>query len=258
MLAESTFSTAVVMTNGAALVEHADLAAAGYAPATPDAAPAQAPQERHRQSQKQLAQLNAAAKMLAGLDGADASFQAAMVRAGLIEGCLAEWRARYAAAVQAIETRHQAMVEALAATEAMRVAEYQARAAYSAFRQVARTLVTSHSGQAALKLDEYPPAHREAFLRVAEVVLATARGEPYATLLGAATFGPERMTATLAALDALTAATAAQDAAQHRARQATAARDVAMRDLTTAARQMRVEVKTLLRCNPQLMPPVGF
>jgi len=256
MLAESTFSTAVVMTNGAAPVEHADLAAAGYAPASPDAA--QAPQERHRQSQRQLAQLNAVGKMLTGLDGADASFQAAMVRAGLIERCLTEWRARYAAAVQAIETRHQALVEALAATEAMRAAEYQARATFSAFRQVARTVVTSHSGQAALKLDEYPPAHREAFLRVAEVVLATARGEPYATLLGAATFGPERMTATLATLDALTATATAQDAAQHRARQATAERDAVMRELTTVAQQMRVEVKTLLRCNPQLTPPVGF
>jgi hypothetical protein len=122
--------------------------------------------------------------------------------------------------------------------------DFQARAAYSAFRQIACTVATSRSGQAALKLDEYTLAHREAFVRAAEAALTTAQGEPYATLLSAATFDPERVTATLATLDALTAAATAQEAAQHRAKQATAARDAAMRQLATVARQIKVEVKT--------------
>ena len=268
MLAENSLSSAVVMTNGAVPV---DLAAArsGLAafaapavieapPAVTEAPPVTEAQERHRQSQKQLALLDEVAKMLSGLANADAPFQAAMVNAGLVEGSLAEWQACYAAAMQAVEARHVATVEALAATEAQQAVEFQARAAYSAFRQIARTVVTSHSGRAALKLDERTPVHREAFLRMAEAALTAARSEPYATLLGAATFGPDRLTASMAALDALRAAATVQDAAQYRTKQATAVRDAAMHDLAMAARQMRVEVKTLLRCNPQLTAPVGF
>jgi hypothetical protein len=50
----------------------------------------------------------------------------------------------------------------------------------------------------------------------------------------------------------------AQAVARHRAQMATQARDAAMRELATVARQIKVEVHTLLRCNPHLRAPVGF
>jgi hypothetical protein len=256
MLAENSYGATVVVTNGAAPVEPVGLAAARSEPAALAASPA--PQERHRQSQKQLAMLDAVEKMLTGLANADAPFQAAMVKAGLIEGYLAECRARYAAAEEAIEVRHVAMIEALAATEQMQAAEFQARAAYSAFRQIARTVVTSSSGRAALKLDERTPVHREVFLRTAEAALTAAQGEPYATLLSAATFDAERVAETLATLEPLMATATAQEIAHHRAKQATAERDAAMRELATVTRQIKVEVKTLVRRNPALTLPVGF
>ncbi len=261
MLATQQFSTDG-MTNGAAPVR---VAAAGQAAVfdvqpgvTDTGAPASVPQERHRQSQRQLAQLNDVAQMLNGLATADEAFQAAMAGGGLLEGYLAECNARYVAAEQGIAARHQAMVDALAATEALATVDLQARAAFSAFRQVARTVMTSHSAWTALKLDEPIPDHRALFVQVAEGVLTAAQGEPYATLLGTATFGPARIAATLAMLDALEQAQTAQVAAQHRARTATLARDAAMRQLTTMARQIRVEVRMLLRCNPHLRAPVGF
>jgi hypothetical protein len=254
MLAEQRVPSGV-MTNGAARVEVASVAAL----AAPLAAPAPtAPQARRRQSQRQLARLDAVARMLDGLTTADAAFQSAMAGAGLMEEYLAECNARCAAAEQAVEVRHLAMIEALMATEALAAANFQARAAYSAFRQVARTIVTSSSGQAALDLDEATPTDRAAFLRTAAATLTTAQGEPYASLLQAATFGPERMAATLATLDVLATAATVQAAAQHRAKLATQARDAAMHELATVARQIKVEVRTLLRRNPQLAPPVGF
>ena len=258
MLAEQRFSSGVI-TNGVAPIEVAGVAALG-APlsASGQSASPTEPQERRRQSQKQLARLDEVAWMLNGLTTADAAFQSAMAGAGLMEEYLAECNARYAAAEQAVEARHRAMIDALTATEALAAANFQARAAYSAFRQVARTVVTSSSGQAALDLDEATPADRTAFLRTAAAALTTAQDEPYALLLQAATFGPERVAATLAMLDVLATAATVQAAAQHRARLTTQARDAAVRELGTVARQIKVEVKTLLRRNPQLSPPVGF
>jgi len=214
--------------------------------------------ERRRQSQWQLVQLNAVARMLSGLATADEAFQAAMVNAGLLESYLAACSVKYMTAEQAIAARHQAMVNALTATEALAAANLQARAAFSAFRQVARTVVTSHSGRAALKLDEAIPDQRALFMRMAEGALTAAQGEPYATQLGAATFGPTRVAATLAMLDTLAAAQAAQATAQHHAKMATLTRNAAVRELATAARQIKVEVRTLLRRHPHLQAPVGF
>jgi len=252
-------------TDGAAPAESAELAAAGELAVLvtfdtqPGAvSPGAGAQQRHRQLQKQLRLLDEVAQMLHGLATADEAFQAAMAGAGLSEEYLAACSARYAAAEQGVATRHQAMADALAATEALAAADFQARAAYSAFRQVARTVVRSHSGRAALKLDERTPEHRMLFLHTAEATLTAAQGEPYATLLGAATFEPTRVAATLAMLDALAAAQAAQATAQHHARMATLARDAAMSDLTTMARQIKVEVRTLLRRHPHLHAPVGF
>lgn len=259
MLAEQRFASSV-MINGVAPevapgvgVMPAAIEALPGAPPTPTE-----PHLRRRQSQKQLAQLEEVAQMLNGLAAADASFQQAMAGAGLIEAYLTECHARYAAAEAAVEARHRAMIEALTATEMLAAANLQARAAYSAFRQVARTLVTSSAGQAALKLDEAPPANRATFVRMATAALTTAQGAPYAALLQGATFGPERIAATLATLEALTAAATAQVAAQHRALLATQTRDAALRALGTVARQIKVEVHTLLRRNPQLAPPAGF
>jgi hypothetical protein len=114
------------------------------------------------------------------------------------------------------------------------------------------------AGQMALDLDEATPAERATFLRMAAAALTTAQGEPYASLLQMATFGPERVAATLATLDVLADAALAQAAAQHHAKLTTQTRDEAMGELATVARQIKVEVKTLLRRNPQLTPPVGF
>jgi hypothetical protein len=276
MLATQQFSTDG-MTNGAAAVGLARPAPAGELAAF-DVQPEMQPEmqveveaqvetealdeatvpERHRQSQKQLAQLAAVAQMLTGLATADAAFQSAMANGGLLEGYLTECHAKVAAAEAGITARHLAVVEALAATEALAAADLQARAAFSAFRQVARTVVTSHSGRTALKLDERVPDQRARFVQVAEGVLTAAQGEPYATLLGAATFGPARIAATLATFDALDQAQRAQVAAQHQAQTATLARDAAMHELALAARQIQVEVRTLLRCHPGLRAPVGF
>jgi hypothetical protein len=254
MLAEREFST--VVPNGVTPVGASLLAAASEEAGAAD--PTGAPVVRHRQSQRQLANMAAAAKVLAGVENADADFQAAMASAGLLDGYLADCHAKYAAAQQAIEARHEAATEALAATEGFEMANFQAQAAYSAFRQVARTVVLSASGRAALKLDEATPTSRVTFLQTAQMALAAAQGEPHVTQLSGASFGVERMAATVATLEALATAITAQERAQHAARQATDARDAAMRELGAAVRQIKVDVKMLLRCNPQLRTPVGF
>lgn len=256
MLAEQRFSSSV-MTNGVTPGAVAGMAALAETAPPGEPLPTE-PHERHRQPQKYLAQLDETAQMLAGLRTADAAFQGAMAGAGLMESYLAECNARYIAAEQAVEARHLAMVEALKATETLADANFQARAAYSVFRQVARTVVTSSSGQMALDLDEATPSERGTFLRTAAAALTTAQGEPYAALLQTATFGPERVAATLATLDVLADAASVQAAVQHHAKLATQRRDEAMGELATVARQIKVEVKTLLRRNPQLTPPVGF
>ncbi|MFZ1770878.1 MAG: hypothetical protein WAU00_16855, partial [Caldilinea sp.] len=85
MLAEQRFSSGVI-TNGVAPIEVAGVAALG-APlsASGQSASPTEPQERRRQSQKQLARLDEVAWMLNGLTTADAAFQSAMAGAGLME-----------------------------------------------------------------------------------------------------------------------------------------------------------------------------
>lgn len=87
--------------------------------------------------------------------------------AGLLDGYLADCHAKYAAAQQAIEARHEAAAEALAATEGFEMANFQAQAAYSAFRQSGAHGGAERFGRAALKLDEATPTSRVTFLQTA-------------------------------------------------------------------------------------------
>ena len=104
------------------------------------------PHERRRQSQKQLAQLDEVAQMLAGLSTADGVFQAAMTGAGLLDEYLTECNARYTAAEQAVEAPHPALVEAPKAAESLADANVQAPAGYRGLRQGGGTGVTRTLG----------------------------------------------------------------------------------------------------------------
>jgi hypothetical protein len=212
----------------------------------------------HRQWQRQLDKLTAMRVMLDGLDGVDEAFRTAMTAAGLGPDFLADAATKLIKAEQAVDARHEAQARAMAQTEVLAEDDYQARAAYSAFRQVARLVVTNGAGRMALKLDERVPQGLAGFRHHAETALSAAEEEPYASQLAAATFGPERIAALRGMLAGLLEAADAQAEAQHAARHATAVRDVMVRDALLAGRQIRVEVSVLLRRYRHLSAPQGF
>ncbi|HAJ34577.1 MAG TPA: hypothetical protein DCL15_02620 [Chloroflexi bacterium] len=255
MLAETEYAVPLV-TNGAGPVVLPVRAAASAPLAAPEPPEPEAP-IHHHQSQAQLALLRRARELLSGLAGADDAFRQLMPAYGLTPAFLAEGASRCDAADEAIAARRLAMVAALEATERQAEAQRAARTAYGAFRRVARTVVRSAPGKMALGLDEAPPTNLADFVQSATAMLAVAQGEPYASVLTAATFGPARVTETQATLQALAAVMTAQRSAQTAAKRATEDRDAAVATVRTFVQQATVEIETMLRQHPELRAPAG-
>ncbi len=259
MLAETEYAATVapVATNGARAVVSPAHAAPRAAPAADAAPPEPESPTPHHQSQAQLALLRRARALQAGLEGADEAFRLLMPNYGLTAAFLAEGVSRCDAADAAIAARRLTTVAAMEATERQTEAHHRARAIYSAFRRVARTVVSGAPGQIALGLDEAPPAGIADFVQSAGAALSVAQSEPYTSLLAAATFGPERVDEAQASLQTLAAAMTAQRAAQAEARRATDRRDIAVEAVRLFVHQVTVEIDAMVRQHPQLRAPAA-
>jgi hypothetical protein len=229
---------------------------ADEAPPEPESPTPESPTPHHK-SQAQLALLRRARTLRAELEGADEAFRLLMPNYGLTTAFLAEGMARCDAADAAIAVRRLAMVAALEATEHQTEAHRRARAIYSAFRRVARIVVSGAPGQVALGLDEAPPAGIGDFVQSAGAALNVAQSEPYASLLTAATFGPERVEEAQASLQTLAAAITAQRAAQAETKRATDRRDAAIEAVRLFVNQLTVEIDAMVRQHPQLRAPAA-
>lgn len=256
MLAETEYAVTVA-TNGARPDISPPPAAPRATPMADEAPPEPVSPTPHHQSQAQLALLRRARTLRTELEGADEAFRLLMPNYGLTTAFLAEGMSRCDAADAAIAARRLATVAALEATERQAEAHRRARAIYSAFRRVARTVVSGAPGKLALGLDEAPPAGIGDFVQSAAVALRVAQDEPYASLLTAATFGPERVEEAQTSLQTLDAAMKTQHAAQAEARRATDRRDSAIEAVRLFVHQATVEIDTMVRQNPQLRAPAA-
>lgn len=216
------------------------------------------PPEPHHQSLAQLELLRTYEQMRAGLTNADDVFRQLMPTYGLTPQFFVAGDSLHEVASGSIDARRAALAAALEATAAQEAANHLARTSYSAFRRVARPLVQTPAGRVALGLDERPPHGMSAFAQSAEDALTVAQTEPYATLLGTATFGPDRVAETLAAIRVLGSAILTRQLAADAATRATEARNAAFADLRVYVNHLRVEVDTILRLHPYLHRPVGF
>jgi len=216
------------------------------------AAPVRVPRAHHYQAVEQLNLLLRYQEMRTGLASAGDAFHA------LTPAFLAAGEALYITAEDAIAQRHVATVAAIEATAVQSAAYRLARAEYMGFRKMGRTVVTDAPGRVALFLDEAVSNRMDVFAQAAESALVAAQEEPYAALLAAVTFGPERIAAILAMVRALAAAIAARQIAAHRATIATTARNAAVDELRVFVQRLAVEVDTMVRANPHLRAPTGF
>ncbi len=223
-----------------------------------EAAPVRVPRAHHYQAVEQLNLLLRYQEMRTGLASADDAFHALMPAYGLTPAFLAAGEALYAAADDAIAQRHVATVAAIEATAVQSAAYRLARAEYMGFRKMGRTVVTDAPGRVALFLDEAVSNRMDVFAQAAESALVAAQEEPYAALLAAVTFGPERIAAILAMVRALAAAIAARQIAANRATIATKQRNGAVDELRVFVQRLAVEVDTMVRANPHLRAPTGF
>lgn len=220
--------------------------------------PESEPPAPHHQSQAQLELLRTYEQMRAGLANADDVFRLLMPTYGLTPEFFVTGDSLHEVASDSVDARRAALAAALEATAQQEAANHLARTSYSAFRRVARPLVRSAAGRVALGLDEMPPHGLSAFVQSAEDALTAAQSEPYATLLGTATFGPDRIAETMTAIRVMGASIVTRQLAADAATRATEARNAAFANLRVYVNHLRVEVDTILRLHPYLHRPIGF
>ena len=175
---------------------------------------------------------------------------------------LATVTGQYEATQLTVSDRREAMAREATAVRALQRGYLLADAGYGAFRQVARTLypdpVRDLDAHRALGLDLPAPKSITLFVDMGRESLRAAQGEPFATQLAAVGFDAEGIAGTMAIFDALDTLYQARLAAGHAATEATRTRNAAVETLRTAMRQLRAEVKAMLRAHPEASAPSGF
>lgn len=168
----------------------------------------------------------------------------------------------YDAAQLAVADRREAMVREATAVRDVQRAYLLADAGHGAFRQVVRTLypdpIRDLDAHRALGLDLPTPKTITLFVDMGRESVGAAQREPYATQLAAVGFDDEGIAGVMALFDALDALYQARLAAGHAATEATRTRNAAVETLRTAMRQLRAEVKAMLRAHPEASAPSGF
>ena len=202
--------------------------------------------------------LSATGDALAAIFAANEPLRTYLAEQGLTAEFLAARQSIFDVALASIETRQAAMAAFAAAVEDQERAESLARTSYVAFRKIAHRTLTSYTARLALRLQQRVPGGLKEFVDSARQVLATAKTEPFATQLALVAMGPDQIDGALAELDAVELLHNRRLAAATAAKEATAARDEAIRNLRDAMHPIKVAVETVLRRNPGLVRPVGL
>lgn len=221
-------------------------------------APLRASRPRHTQSVAQAALAAAVGEMLAGLQMADEPLRTLLEQDGITTACIAACTAQHAAALAARDARQQAMAAEKQAVATLAAAFDHAYWGMTALRQVARTVFTGAAAYVALGLNEEMPHSTALFVNEVRRVLATAQQAPYAATLATVAYSTPRLQAMQREIDAVEAAYSTRCEAGQRAQQATLVRDVEFATLSRLARQVRVQVKAVLRRNPEAARPAGL
>ena len=217
-----------------------------------------APVVRHNQDYAQQLKLMELRGLVDGAAGAPEPLHSLLEAQGITSAYLATCRTYGDLQDAAYATRRQAIANKVLAVQQQARADAFARVTYAALRKVTRTLLRNPADEIALGLDEEVPVRTDLFLTSARHTVATAKQEPYASLLAGATLGADRLEAMEGALDALTTLIQMRLAAEQAAIEATRARNAAADDVRRAARQLRVEIGVVLRQHPEITPPVWF
>jgi len=217
-----------------------------------------APIVRHNQDYAQQLKLIELRNLVDGVESVPEPLHALLEAQGITSAYLATCRSYGDLQDAAIATRRQAIANKILAVQEQERADAFARFTYAALRKVTRTLLRNTADEIALGLDEEVPVRTDLFLTTARHAVATAKQEPYASLLAGATVGADRLEAMEGALDALTTLIHMRQNAEQAAIEATRARNAAADDVRRAARQLRVEIGAVLRQHPEITPPVWF
>ncbi len=221
-----------------------------------------APAVRNPQPERYYVFLGESDNFIKGVAGAGEPMASLLPAYGITPERLADAIAQLEGSHASIDGRTQAMLDEARAVIVMQHAQLLAEIAFTNFRQVGRTVysdaIRDRDARLALALDQRIPTTIMLFLDKGRSALAFARQEPQITRLAAAGFTTERIDETLALFNALDTLYDARQVAQQAAKCATRARDATLRDFQRVMRQLRADVKALLRAHPEIDPPVGF
>ncbi|MBK8799156.1 MAG: hypothetical protein IPM07_23895 [Anaerolineales bacterium] len=213
---------------------------------------------KHTQPVNQAEALAAVGAMLTGLQMASDPLRTLLDGDGITATYIASCGAQRDAALAAREARQQAIAAEKQAVFDVNTLLDRSHCAVMALRQVARTVLTDSAAVTALGLNEEMPRSPALFVNEARRLLAVAQQPPYAAALVAAAYHTERLQEMLAEVAAVETAYGVRCDMECKARHATVARNIEFTKLNRAARQVKVQVKALLRRNPGTPLPAGF
>lgn len=223
-----------------------------------ETAPPSAPRTRHTQPVQQAATVAAVGAMLAGLQTAAEPLRSLLEQDGITAACITACTAQHAAALAARDARQRAIAAERQAVATLNAAIEHATFGMTALRQVARMVFSDGASHLALGLNEELSRSPALFVNEARRVLALAQQPPYIEKLTAAAYSAPRLQEMAQEIDAVEAAYGVRQDAGQLAQRATLVRDAEFAHLGRLARQVRVQVKAILRRNPTAPRPAGL
>jgi hypothetical protein len=169
---------------------------------------------------------------------------------GYDAAALAAGLALQQAAQDAYTARQIAMAAQQQAAATAADALAAARAAYTDFRETARSTFSDPNVRTALKVTGVIPEDLQKFLTAARASYTAAQSAPYQATLATYGFPAETLASAVAALDALSEAYKSQKAIGKDAVQATSDRDAAVKALNQWAKQFKGIASVALRAQP--------
>ncbi len=162
-------------------------------------------------------------------------------------------QAHQQAAQGAFNARQTAMAARDQAALALKEARAAVRRTYANFRRVARAIYTDTTDRTALALRGNIPGDDQKFLTLVRASYAAAAIAPYQTKLATYGYPVETLTDMVAELDAFSAADDAQNTAAAAAKQATADRNAAVKEMDAWVRQFTAIARVSLKDRPDLI-----
>jgi len=225
---------------------------------TPVPTPAPKTPTRHAEQDQEVANFITETRQMIESARDDAVIAPLLAARGYDAASLAKGLALQQTAQSTFTLRQTAMAAQKGASAAAEGALAAARSAYVDFRETARATFSDSNARTALGLTGKIPEDLQKLITTARASYTAAQSAPYQATLATYGFPAATIASALAALDALSTADKAQNAAIAAAVKATSDRDAAVKALQQWAKQFKSIASVALRAQPIQAKKLGL